>query len=65
MSDSESNNGTVKTNNNAIRLKSSICNTWLRKGYCPRGLSCIYAHGMDELQDGYDIFLKNKKLIKF
>uniref|UniRef100_A0A915LTT3 C3H1-type domain-containing protein n=1 Tax=Meloidogyne javanica TaxID=6303 RepID=A0A915LTT3_MELJA len=51
MSDSESNNGTIKTSNIA-RLKVSICNTWLRKGYCPRGLACIYAHGTDELQDG-------------
>ncbi|KAL7079109.1 hypothetical protein ACQ4LE_001778, partial [Meloidogyne hapla] len=50
MSDTESNNGTIKINN--IRLKVSICNTWLRKGYCPRGLACIYAHGTDELQDG-------------
>uniref|UniRef100_A0A915P8I3 C3H1-type domain-containing protein n=1 Tax=Meloidogyne floridensis TaxID=298350 RepID=A0A915P8I3_9BILA len=51
MSDTESNNGTIKMNNN-VRLKVSICNTWLRKGYCPRGLACIYAHGTDELQDG-------------
>ncbi|KAF7637656.1 hypothetical protein Mgra_00002913 [Meloidogyne graminicola] len=50
MSDTESNNETIKTQNN-IRIKASICNTWLRKGYCPRGLACIYAHGTDELND--------------